>query len=158
VTDVAPGYDHMTSMIGAAVIGWKGADMLCYVTPKEHLGLPNEEDVKQGLVAYKIAAHSANVARGDEDAKRWDDELSKARFAFDWGKQFEFALDGETARAYHDETLPGDNYKKAEFCSMCGPEFCSMRITQDQRDEMGADKLAFEDEYPPVEDVHVLKE
>ena len=158
VTDVAPGYDHMTSMIGAAVIGWKGADMLCYVTPKEHLGLPNEEDVKQGLVAYKIAAHTADVARGDEDAKRWDDELSKARFAFDWEKQFEFALDGETARAYHDETLPGDNYKEAEFCSMCGPEFCSMRITQDQREEADEDKLAFEHDYPPVEEVHVVKE
>jgi len=166
VTDVAPGYDHMTSMIGAAVAGWKGADMLCYVTPKEHLGLPNAEDVKQGLIAYKIAAHSADVARGNEDAKRWDDELSKARFAFDWEKQFELALDGETARAYHDETLPGDNYKDAEFCSMCGPEFCSMcgpefcsmRITQDQRDEAGEDALSFEHDYPPVEEVNVVKE
>lgn len=156
VTDIAPGYDHMTSMIGAAVAGWKGADMLCYVTPKEHLGLPNAEDVKQGLIAYKIAAHSADVARGD-DAKRWDDELSKARFAFDWEQQFEFALDTETARAYHDETLPGDNYKDAEFCSMCGPEFCSMRITQDQRNEAGDDALAFEHEYPPVEEVNVVK-
>ncbi len=157
VTDIAPGYDHMTSMIGAAVAGWKGADMLCYVTPKEHLGLPNAEDVKQGLIAYKIAAHSADVARGD-DAKRWDDELSKARFAFDWEQQFEFALDTETARAYHDETLPGDNYKDAEFCSMCGPEFCSMRITQDQRDEADEDALAFDHEYPPVEEVNVVKE
>jgi len=158
VTDIAPGYDHMTSMIGAAVIGWKGADMLCYVTPKEHLGLPNDEDVKQGLIAYQIAAHAADVARGDDDAKRWDDELSKARFAFDWEKQFDLALDTETARSYHDETLPGDNYKDAEFCSMCGPEFCSMRITQDQRDEAGEDKLAFEGDYPPVEEVHVVKE
>ncbi|MFW5929499.1 MAG: phosphomethylpyrimidine synthase ThiC [Halobacteriota archaeon] len=158
VTDVAPGYDHMTSMIGAAVIGWKGADMLCYVTPKEHLGLPDADDVKQGLIAYKIAAHAADVARGDGDAKRWDDELSKARFAFDWEKQFELALDGETARRYHDETLPGDNYKEAEFCSMCGPEFCSMRITQDQRAEAGEDALSFEHDYPPVEDVHVLEE
>ncbi len=158
VTDVAPGYDHMTSMIGAAVIGWKGADMLCYVTPKEHLGLPDADDVKEGLIAYKIAAHSADVARGDEDAKRWDDELSKARFAFDWSKQFDLALDGDTARRYHDETLPGDNYKDAEFCSMCGPEFCSMRITQDQRSEAGEDELAFEHTYPDVEEVHVLEE
>jgi phosphomethylpyrimidine synthase len=158
VTDIAPGYDHMTSMIGAAVIGWKGADMLCYVTPKEHLGLPNGEDVKQGLIAYSIAAHAADVARGDKDAKRWDDELSKARFAFDWEKQFDLALDTETAGEYHDETLPGDNYKDAEFCSMCGPEFCSMRITQDQREEAGDEKLSFDHEYPPVEEVHVLKE
>lgn len=109
-------------------------------------------------VNANIGASATTSGRGDEDAKRWDDELSKARFAFDWEKQFEFALDGETARAYHDETLPGDNYKEAEFCSMCGPEFCSMRITKDQREKAGDDPLAFENDYPPVEEVHVVKE
>ena len=126
VTDVAPGYDHITSAIGAAMIGWHGASMLCYVTPKEHLGLPNKEDVKQGLIAYKIAAHAADVARRRPGARDWDDALSKARFEFDWNRQFELALDPETARAMHDETLPEEGYKSARFCSMCGPNYCSM--------------------------------
>ncbi len=129
VTDIAPGYDHITSAIGAAMIGWHGASMLCYVTPKEHLGLPNKEDVKQGLIAYKIAAHAADVARRRPGARAWDDELSRARFAFDWNRQFELALDPETARAYHDETLPQEGFKDAHFCSMCGPRFCSMNIS-----------------------------
>ncbi len=126
VTDIAPGYDHITSAIGAAMIGWHGASMLCYVTPKEHLGLPNKEDVKQGLIAYKIAAHAADVARHRPGARDWDDNLSRARFNFDWEKQFELAIDPETARAYHDETLPEEGYKSARFCSMCGPNYCSM--------------------------------
>jgi phosphomethylpyrimidine synthase len=126
VTDFAPGYDHITSAIGAAMIGWYGASMLCYVTPKEHLGLPNLEDVKQGLIAYKIAAHAADIARHRPGARDRDDELSRARFAFDWNRQFELALDPETARAYHDETLPEEGFKDAAFCSMCGPKFCSM--------------------------------
>jgi phosphomethylpyrimidine synthase len=133
VTDVAPGYDHITSAIGAAMAGWYGAAMLCYVTPKEHLGLPNAEDVKQGVIAYKIAAHSADVARGRPGAQDRDDALSQARFAFDWNRQFELSLDPETARAYHDETLPQDTFKSAHFCSMCGPRYCSMRITGDIR-------------------------
>jgi len=131
VTDIAPGYDHMTSMIGAANAGMAGAAMLCYVTPKEHLGLPNEEDVKQGAIAYKIAAHAADVARKRKGAQDRDDALSKARFEFDWNKQFELSLDPETARAYHDETLPQDTFKSAHFCSMCGPKYCSMKITED---------------------------
>jgi phosphomethylpyrimidine synthase len=126
VTDIAPGYDHITSAIGAAMIGWHGASMLCYVTPKEHLGLPNREDVKQGIIAYKIAAHAADVARGRPGARDRDDELSRARFAFDWNRQFELSLDPETARSYHDETLPEEGFKEAAFCSMCGPKFCSM--------------------------------
>ena len=126
VTDFAPGYDHITSAIGAAMIGWHGASMLCYVTPKEHLGLPNREDVKQGLIAYKIAAHAADIARHRPGARDRDDELSRARFAFDWNRQFELSLDPETARAYHDETLPEEGFKDAAFCSMCGPKFCSM--------------------------------
>jgi phosphomethylpyrimidine synthase len=126
VTDIAPGYDHITSAIGAAMIGWHGASMLCYVTPKEHLGLPNREDVKQGIIAYKIAAHAADVARGRIGARDRDDELSRARYAFDWNRQFELSLDPETARAYHDETLPEEGFKEAAFCSMCGPKFCSM--------------------------------
>jgi phosphomethylpyrimidine synthase len=126
VTDIAPGYDHITSAIGAAMIGWYGASMLCYVTPKEHLGLPNKEDVKQGLIAYKIAAHAADIARHRPGARDRDDELSRARFKFDWNKQFELSLDPETARAYHDETLPEEGFKDAAFCSMCGPKFCSM--------------------------------
>lgn len=126
VTDIAPGYDHITSAIGAAIVGWHGAAMLCYVTPKEHLGLPNAEDVKQGLMAYRIAAHAADLAKGHPGARRWDDALSKARFDFDWRQQFELALDPDTARAMHDETLPDDYYKTAEFCSMCGPKFCPM--------------------------------
>ncbi|MBX6378284.1 MAG: phosphomethylpyrimidine synthase ThiC [Clostridia bacterium] len=131
VTDIAPGYDHITSAIGAAIVGWHGADMLCYVTPKEHLGLPNAEDVKQGLIAYRIAAHAADVARGRKGARDWDDELSRARFAFQWERQFELAVDPETARALHDETLPDDFFKEAEFCSMCGPAFCPMHNFRD---------------------------
>ena len=133
VTDFAPGYDHITSCIGAAMAGWYGAAMLCYVTPKEHLGLPEREDVKQGMIAYKISAHAADVARSRPGAQDRDDALSKARFEFDWEKQFELALDPETARRYHDETLPQDTFKSAHFCSMCGPKYCSMKITQDIR-------------------------
>jgi phosphomethylpyrimidine synthase len=129
VTDIAPGYDHITSAIGAAVIGQFGASMLCYVTPKEHLGLPKEEDVKQGVIAYKIAAHAADVARGRRGARDRDDELSRARFSFDWNRQFALSLDPETARKYHDEDLPAEYFKSAEFCSMCGPRFCSMKIS-----------------------------
>src|SRR5882757_7156234 len=126
VTDIAPGYDHITSAIGAAMIGWHGASMLCYVTPKEHLGLPNREDVKQGIIAYKIAAHAADLARHRPGARDRDDALSRARYAFDWNKQFELSLDPDTARAMHDETLPEEGFKDAAFCSMCGPKFCSM--------------------------------
>ncbi len=133
VTDIAPGYDHITSAIGAAIAGWAGAAMLCYVTPKEHLGLPNKEDVKQGVIAYRIAAHAADLARHRPGARDWDDALSRARFAFDWNEQFRLAIDPETARAYHDETLPQDTFKSAHFCSMCGPKYCSMRITEDIR-------------------------
>ncbi len=129
VTDIAPGYDHITSAIGAAMIGWYGASMLCYVTPKEHLGLPNREDVKAGIIAYKIAAHAADVARRRPGARDRDDELSRARFRFDWNRQFELSLDPETARAMHDETLPEAGFKDAHFCSMCGPKFCSMNIS-----------------------------
>jgi phosphomethylpyrimidine synthase len=131
VTDVAPGYDHITSAIGAAIVGWHGTSMLCYVTPKEHLGLPNADDVKQGLIAYRIAAHAADVARGRPGARDWDDALSRARFAFDWNEQFRLALDPETARAMHDETLSDDYFKHAEFCSMCGPRFCPMHNFRD---------------------------
>jgi phosphomethylpyrimidine synthase len=126
VTDIAPGYDHITSAIGAAMIGWYGADMLCYVTPKEHLGLPNAEDVRQGVIAYKIAAHAADVARGRPHARDRDDALSRARYAFDWKEQFRLSLDPERAQEYHDETLPAEYFKSAEFCAMCGPKFCSM--------------------------------
>jgi phosphomethylpyrimidine synthase len=136
VTDIAPGYDHITSAIGAAMIGWFGTAMLCYVTPKEHLGLPNRDDVKQGVIAYKIAAHAADLAKGHPGAEARDDALSRARFAFRWEDQFNLALDPETARAYHDETLPAPAAKGAHFCSMCGPQFCSMRITQDLRDQI----------------------
>jgi phosphomethylpyrimidine synthase len=129
VTDIAPGYDHITSAIGAAMIGWYGASMLCYVTPKEHLGLPNREDVKQGIIAYKIAAHAADVARKRPHARDRDDALSRARYAFDWKRQFELSLDPETARAMHDETLPDNAFKDAHYCSMCGPKFCSMNIS-----------------------------
>jgi phosphomethylpyrimidine synthase len=126
VTDIAPGYDHITSAIGAAMIGWYGADMLCYVTPKEHLGLPNAEDVRQGVIAYKIAAHAADLARGRPGAQKRDDALSRARYAFDWNEQFRLSLDPERAREYHDEALPAEYFKSAEFCAMCGPKFCSM--------------------------------
>ena len=133
-TDIAPGYDHITSAIGAAQIGWYGTAMLCYVTPKEHLGLPNRDDVKIGVVTYKIAAHAADLAKGHPHAQQWDDAISKARFEFRWRDQFNLALDPVTALAYHDETLPADGAKVAHFCSMCGPKFCSMKITQDVRD------------------------
>jgi len=140
VTDIAPGYDHITSAIGAAMIGWHGAAMLCYVTPKEHLGLPNEKDVKDGIIAYKIAAHAADIARHRPGARDRDDALSYARFLFDWNKQFELSLDPETARAMHDETLPDDFYKDAKFCSMCGPKFCSMNMTQNAEALDGKDQ------------------
>jgi len=133
-TDIAPGYDHITSAIGAAQIGWYGCAMLCYVTPKEHLGLPDREDVKQGVIAYKIAAHAADLAKGHPGAQARDDALSKARFEFRWQDQFNLSLDPDTARSYHDATLPKDSAKVAHFCSMCGPKFCSMKITQDVRD------------------------
>jgi phosphomethylpyrimidine synthase len=129
VTDIAPGYDHITSAIGAAMIGWYGASMLCYVTPKEHLGLPNRDDVKAGIIAYKIAAHAADIARKRPGARDRDDELSRARYTFDWNRQFDLSLDPETARAMHDETLPEEGFKDAHFCSMCGPKFCSMNIS-----------------------------
>ena len=133
VTDIAPGYDHITSAIGAAMAGWSGAAMLCYVTPKEHLGLPNNDDVKEGVIAYKIAAHAADVARHRKGAQDRDNALSKARFEFDWNEQFRLSLDPQTAQAYHDETLPQDTFKSAHFCSMCGPKYCSMNITEDIR-------------------------
>jgi phosphomethylpyrimidine synthase len=129
VTDFAPGYDHITSAIGAAMIGWHGASMLCYVTPKEHLGLPDRDDVKAGIIAYKIAAHAADIARHRPGARDRDDELSRARYSFDWNRQFELSLDPETARSMHDETLPEEGFKDAHFCSMCGPKFCSMNIS-----------------------------
>ncbi len=141
VTDVAPGYDHITSAIGAALAGWYGAAMLCYVTPKEHLGLPNNDDVRQGVIAYKIAAHSADVARKRPRAQERDNALSKARFEFNWAEQFRLSLDPETARKYHDETLPQETFKSAHFCSMCGPKYCSMRITEDIRAMANADQL-----------------
>ena len=133
VTDIAPGYDHITSAIGAAMIGWHGAAMLCYVTPKEHLGLPNEKDVKDGIIAYKIAAHAADIARHRPGARDRDDAISHARYTFDWDKQFALSLDPETARAMHDETLPDDYYKEAAFCSMCGPKFCSHELVEQGR-------------------------
>jgi phosphomethylpyrimidine synthase len=147
VTDIAPGYDHITSAIGAAMIGWYGASMLCYVTPKEHLGLPNAEDVKQGVIAYKIAAHAADVARHRPGARDRDDAISYARFLFDWEKQFALSLDPETARAMHDETLPDDFYKEAKFCSMCGPKFCSMNMTQLAESELGLDQKEREEKF-----------
>ena len=145
-TDVAPGYDHITSAIGAAMIGWYGTAMLCYVTPKEHLGLPNRDDVKTGVIAYKIAAHAADLAKGHPRAREWDDALSKARFEFRWQDQFNLAMDPVTARAYHDETLPADGAKVAHFCSMCGPKFCSMELTQQVRQmaEQGMDEKSVE--------------
>ena len=133
-TDVAPGYDHITSAIGAAMIGWYGTAMLCYVTPKEHLGLPNKKDVKDGVITYKIAAHAADLAKGHPGANLWDDAMSKARFEFRWEDQFNLAMDPDTAREFHDETLPAEGAKVAHFCSMCGPHFCSMKITQDVRE------------------------
>ena len=147
VTDIAPGYDHITSAIGAAMIGWHGASMLCYVTPKEHLGLPNADDVRQGVIAYKIAAHAADVARHRPGARDRDDALSYARFLFDWNKQFELSLDPQTARAMHDETLPDDFYKEAKFCSMCGPKFCSMNQTQLAEANDGLDQQARQEKF-----------
>ncbi|OGU01474.1 MAG: phosphomethylpyrimidine synthase [Gemmatimonadetes bacterium GWC2_71_10] len=146
VTDVAPGYDHITSAIGAAMIGWYGASMLCYVTPKEHLGLPNANDVREGVIAYKIAAHAADIARGRKGSRDRDDALSRARFKFDWNEQFRLSLDPERARQYHDETLPADYFKSAEFCSMCGPKFCSMHITRDIAE--GIEAMAEKDAVP----------
>jgi phosphomethylpyrimidine synthase len=140
-TDIAPGYDHITSAIGAAMIGWYGTAMLCYVTPKEHLGLPNRDDVKAGVIAYKIAAHAADLAKGHPRAQVWDDALSKARFEFRWEDQFNLSLDPVTARSYHDQTLSADGAKLAHFCSMCGPKFCSMEITQQIRDVAAAQGL-----------------
>lgn len=133
-TDIAPGYDHFTSGIGAAQIAWYGTAMLCYVTPKEHLGLPNKDDVKEGLITYKIAAHAADLAKGHPGAQIRDNALSKARFEFRWHDQFNLGLDPERALEYHDETLPQESGKVAHFCSMCGPKFCSMKITQEVRD------------------------
>ncbi len=137
-TDIAPGYDHITSAIGAAMIGWFGTAMLCYVTPKEHLGLPDREDVKEGVITYKIAAHAADLAKGHPGAQAWDDALSRARFEFRWEDQFNLGLDPETAREYHDETLPKEAHKTAHFCSMCGPKFCSMKISHDIRADAAA--------------------
>jgi phosphomethylpyrimidine synthase len=145
VTDIAPGYDHITSAIGATMAGTAGAAMLCYVTPKEHLGLPDEDDVKQGMIAYKIAAHAADVARHRAGARDRDDALSRARYAFDWKEQFRLALDPETAQSMHDETLPDEYFKTAEFCSMCGPKFCSMHINravEEFNEKLEADKKA----------------
>ena len=142
-TDIAPGYDHITSAIGAALIGWFGTAMLCYVTPKEHLGLPNKQDVRDGIIAYKIAAHASDLAKGHPAAQARDNALSKARFEFRWQDQFNLGLDPEKAQEFHDETLPKDAAKHAHFCSMCGPHFCSMKITQDVRDyakEHGVDE------------------
>ena len=133
-TDTAPGYDHITSAIGAAMIGWYGTAMLCYVTPKEHLGLPNRKDVKDGVITYKIAAHAADLAKGHPAARLWDDALSRSRFDFRWRDQFKLAMDPETAEDFHDQTLPAEGAKVAHFCSMCGPKFCSMQITQEIRD------------------------
>lgn len=141
-TDIAPGYDHITSAIGAAMIGWFGTAMLCYVTPKEHLGLPDRQDVKDGVIAYKIAAHAADLAKGHPTARAWDDALSRARFEFRWEDQFNLGLDPETAREYHDESLPKEAFKTAHFCSMCGPKFCSMKISQDIRDAARAQNLS----------------
>jgi len=142
VTDVAPGYDHITSAVGAAQIAWYGTAMLCYVTPKEHLGLPDRDDVKQGVIAYRIAAHAADVAKGHPRAREWDDAMSKARFEFRWRDQFNLSLDPVTAEALHDETLPAEGAKVAHFCSMCGPKFCAMRISRDIRDEAKAAEAA----------------
>jgi phosphomethylpyrimidine synthase len=159
-TDIAPGYDHITSAIGAAMIGWFGTAMLCYVTPKEHLGLPDKQDVKDGVIAYKIAAHAADLAKGHPGAQRRDDALSKARFEFRWQDQFNLSLDPDTARDFHDETLPAPAAKGAHFCSMCGPKFCSMKITQDVRDyaasqEAEAGMAAKAEEFKKVGDFYV---
>jgi phosphomethylpyrimidine synthase len=154
-TDIAPGYDHITSAIGAAMIGWYGTAMLCYVTPKEHLGLPDRDDVKAGVIAYKIAAHAADLAKGHPRAREWDDALSKARFEFRWEDQFNLALDPVTARAFHDETLPADGAKVAHFCSMCGPKFCSMELTQQVREyaQQGMEEKSLE--FRKARDIYV---
>jgi phosphomethylpyrimidine synthase len=143
-TDIAPGYDHITSAIGAAMIGWFGTAMLCYVTPKEHLGLPNRDDVKAGVVTYKLAAHAADLAKGHPGAQERDDALSKARFDFRWRDQFNLSLDPETAEDFHDQTLPAEGAKVAHFCSMCGPKFCSMKISQEVREfaRSGMDEMS----------------
>ena len=146
VTDIAPGYDHITSAIGAALAGWHGTAMLCYVTPKEHLGLPNAEDVREGLIAYKIAAHAADIARHRPGSRDRDDELSRARYAFDWNRQFELSLDPERARSYHDETLPADIYKQAEFCSMCGPKHCPMQTKITDEDVAALEQVLAKDQ------------
>ena len=143
-TDIAPGYDHITSGIGAAMIGWYGTAMLCYVTPKEHLGLPDKDDVKEGIITYKLAAHAADLAKGHPSAQRRDDALSKARFEFRWEDQFNLSLDPERARSFHDQTLPKEGHKAAHFCSMCGPKFCSMKITQEVRDYAEKNNLSDE--------------
>jgi phosphomethylpyrimidine synthase len=143
VTDVFPGYDHITSAIGAAMIGWFGTAMLCYVTPKEHLGLPNKDDVKAGVIAYKIAAHAADLAKGHPGAIERDNALSKARFEFRWLDQFNLSLDPDTAKDFHDETLPADGAKVAHFCSMCGPKFCSMKITEEVREHLATKSTEF---------------
>ncbi len=155
VTDFAPGYDHITSAIGAAMIGWYGASMLCYVTPKEHLGLPNREDVKAGIIAYRIAAHAADIARHRPGARDRDDELSRARYSFDWKRQFELSLDPETARSMHDETLPEEGFKDAHFCSMCGPKFCSMNISSKVESFTAADAEAVLHPKPQPEIVQI---
>lgn len=144
-TDIAPGYDHLTSAIGAALIGWHGCALLCYVTPKEHLGLPDKEDVKQGVMAYKIAAHVADLAKGHPGAQARDNALSKARFEFRWEDQFNLSLDPETARSYHDATLPAEGAKTAHFCSMCGPHFCSMKISEEVREYADKKKVPVEE-------------
>ena len=154
-TDVAPGYDHITSAIGAAMIGWYGTAMLCYVTPKEHLGLPNKDDVKAGVIAYRIAAHAADIAKGHPRAQMWDDALSKARFDFRWEDQFNLAMDPVTARAYHDATLPAHGAKVAHFCSMCGPKFCSMEITQQLRREAAQGMADKSDEFRRQGEIYV---
>ena len=155
VTDIAPGYDHITSAIGAAMIGWYGASMLCYVTPKEHLGLPNRDDVKAGIIANKIAAHAADIARKRPGARDRDDELSRARYTFDWNRQFDLSLDPETARAMHDETLPEEGFKDAHFCSMCGPKFCSMNISAKVEAFTDADAAAVLSGAPPEAFVNI---
>ena len=145
VTDIAPGYDHITSAIGAAMIGWYGTAMLCYVTPKEHLGLPDKNDVKDGIMAYKIAAHAADLAKGHPGAQARDNAISKARFEFRWEDQFNLGLDPEKAREFHDQTLPQQNAKVAHFCSMCGPHFCSMKISQEVREFAASHHLSAEE-------------
>ncbi len=157
-TDIAPGYDHITSGIGAAMIGWFGTAMLCYVTPKEHLGLPNREDVKTGVITYKIAAHAADLAKGHPASKERDDALSRARFEFRWEDQFNLSLDPETAKLFHDQTLPKEAHKVAHFCSMCGPKFCSMKISQDIRDEAKKGMEEMAQKYRSSGDLYVSKE